>query len=75
MHHSSNPSPSTISSITLSITINIPLLQHDAIHTRLHQGVDARDLALQQAQGLGDFENKLGRWWRLWLWLWLPLSW
>ena len=35
----------------------LPLLQHDAIHTSLHQCIDTGDFPLQEAQTLGDFQR------------------
>lgn len=37
--------------------IKLALLQHDAVHTGLHERVDAGDLALEQSQTLGDLDR------------------
>lgn len=42
---------------TAHICLALTLLQHNTIHTRLHQRVHGGDFAFEEAETFGDFER------------------
>ena len=53
---SSGPTP-TAALAARDIRLPFSLLQHNAVHARLHQRIHAGDFALEEAQSFGDLDG------------------